>query len=86
MNRLLQSRAARSGGVDGSPWLQDEFLECYVHWRAACIAVRVSYDHWKDAEPDVERFAYAAHVAALDREERAADVYRECAHRIAPRG
>ena len=53
MNRLLQSRAARSGAVDGSPWLQDE---------------------------------YAAHVAALDREERAAGVYRECAHRIAPRG
>ena len=71
MNRIL------------SPWLQDEFVECYGRWREESISVRVSYDRWRDAEPDLEPLAYAAYVAALDREERAADVHRECADRIA---
>lgn len=68
-----------------SPWLEDEFVECYGRWRQERTDVHLSYDRWRDAEPDVERVAYAAYVAALDREERAADVYRECAHRIAAR-
>ena len=65
-----------------SPWLRDEFVECYGRWRAERTDVHLSYDRWRDSEPDVEPIAYAAYVAALDREERAAVVYRECADRI----
>ena len=68
-----------------SPWLEHEFVECYGRWREERSTVHVSYDRWRDAEPGVQRFAYAAYVAALDREQRAADVYRECADRFAQR-
>ena len=66
-----------------SPWLQDDFVEFYGPWREESATVRHSYDRWTDAEPDAEPFAYGAYVAALDREERAADLYRDCADRIA---
>ena len=81
MNRLLSSRTAQHR-VERSPWLHDEFVECYARWREESAAVRLSYEDWRDAEPDVEPLAYAVHVAALDREERAAVVYRQCADRI----
>jgi hypothetical protein len=85
MIRQLPSSTAASRPVDQSPWLQDEFVECYGRWREERTTVRFSYDRWRDAEPDIEPIAYAAYIAALDREERAADVYRECADRIAAR-
>lgn len=81
MNRLVSSRTAQ-GRVEKSPWLNDEFVECYARGREESAVVRLSYEDWREAEPDVEPLAYAVHVAALDREERAADVYRECADRI----
>jgi hypothetical protein len=68
-----------------SPWLHEEFVQSYGRWREESTAVRLSYDRWRDAEPDVEPSAFSAYVAALDREERAADVYRECADRITGR-
>ena len=85
MSPLLSSHTARTSTVDRSPWLEDEFVECYGRWRKERSAVRTSYDRWRDAETDVVPFAYAAYVAALDREQRAADVYRECAERFARR-
>ena len=69
--------------LGASPWLRDEFVECYGRWREERTDVRLSYDRWRDSEPDIEPIAYAAYLAALDREERAADVYRDCANRIA---
>jgi hypothetical protein len=72
-----------TSAADKSPWLQADFVEFYGCWREESAAVRHSYDRWTDAEPDAEPFAYAAYVAALDREERAAHVYRDCAERIA---
>jgi hypothetical protein len=81
VTRLLSSRTAHDR-VEQSPWLHEEFVQCYAHWREESAAVRLSYEDWRDAEPDVESLAYAVHVAALDREERAADVYRECSDRI----
>ena len=68
-----------------SPWLHEEFVESYGRWREESTAVRRSYDRWRHAEPDVVPFAHAAYLAALDREERAADLYRECADRITGR-
>ena len=46
--------------------------------------MRVTYDRWRHADRDAEQFAWAAYLAALDREERAAHTYRECAERFAP--
>jgi hypothetical protein len=85
MSPLLSSRTARTSTVDQSPWLEDEFVECYGRWRKERSAVHRSYDRWREAEPDVVPFAYEAYVAALDREQRAADVYRECAERFSRR-
>jgi hypothetical protein len=50
MNRLLSSGTAEGRAVGQSPWLQDEFIECYGRWREECTAVRLSYERWRDAE------------------------------------
>ena len=84
MKPLLSSFRARGTTPERSPWLEADFVECYGSWREEASAVRVSYDRWRDADRDVEAFAWAAYVAALDREERAAHAYRECADRFAP--
>jgi hypothetical protein len=83
MSRLLGSLSAEARPADQSPWLEDEFVACYASWRMESTSVRLAYEHWKDAEPSGESAAHAAYVAALDREERAADVYRDCARRVA---
>jgi hypothetical protein len=83
MSRLVASLRTKSRPSHRSPWLEDEFVECYARWRAASLAVRVWYDRWREADPDVGAPAYVAYVAALDYEEHAAAVYRECADRIA---
>ena len=51
----------------------------YLGWRNECSAVRIAYDRWRKADRDAEQFAWAAYLAALDREERAAHAYRRCA-------
>ena len=85
MSRLLASAGIQSSAADRSPWLESEFVECYARWREESAGVRLSYDRWRDAEPDIEPLAYAAYLAALDREARAADEYRDCADLIAAR-
>ena len=44
--------------------------------------MRIAYDHWRHADRDVEQFAWAAYVAALDREECAAHAYRKYGHAL----
>jgi hypothetical protein len=51
----------------------------YAGWREESRAVRITYERWRNADRDGEQFAWAAYVAALDREERAAHAYRKCA-------
>jgi hypothetical protein len=63
----------------------DALLEGYVRWREECAAVRRTYQGWVEADRSQRRLAYAGYVAALDREERAADAYAEqidCVSRI----
>jgi hypothetical protein len=60
----------------------DEFLESYELWRDRSAAVRIAYVRWTEAEPIGRAFAFAAYGAALDREERAAQVHRACAERL----
>ena len=69
-------------GEPTSPWLVDEFVEAYVRWREECAAVRGMYELWTGAETGDWALAFAAYGAAVDREERAAREYRDCADRI----
>jgi hypothetical protein len=55
----------------------DTVIEEYVRWREECVAVAKSYANWAFAAPGEDRLAFAAHVAAIDREEKAAAVYRQ---------
>jgi hypothetical protein len=68
-----------------SPWLVDEFVARYVGWRTESAAAREAYEDWASKEADDPCAAFAAYRAALDREELAAQAYRECAERIAGR-
>jgi hypothetical protein len=62
--------------------LADEAIETYVCWREACAAVERAYAGWQAAPRGERRLAHAAHVAALDREERAAQDHREAVERV----
>jgi hypothetical protein len=57
--------------------LVDLLLECYVCWREECQAVWLAHQSWADADRAELGLAYAAYLAALDREERAARAYAE---------
>jgi hypothetical protein len=53
----------------------DEAMDAYVEWREECIRVWDAYDHWRSAARGDTALAHPAYVAALDREERACEVY-----------
>jgi hypothetical protein len=61
----------------------DELLEAYVAWREECQAVWLADQLWIASDRGERRLAYAAYVAVLDREERAAGVYAEAVERVA---
>jgi hypothetical protein len=50
-------------------------LDAYVEWREACVAVQVAYGLWRSRRGSDRALAFYAYADALDREERAADVY-----------
>ena len=56
-------------------WISDAVDDGYVTWREESGAVAESYRSWNCADRDERWLAYAAYVAALDREERAATAY-----------
>ena len=63
MNMLSQKR------------LVDRLMEAYVSWREACLRVSEAYGSWvRETGPDATS-AFSSYIAALDREERAAEVY-----------
>jgi hypothetical protein len=68
-----------------SPWLVDEFVDSYVGWREESAAARNAYEAYAGHSGGDRALAFAVYQAALDREERAARVYQECAERIAGR-
>jgi hypothetical protein len=53
----------------------DELLERYVSWREECQAVTTAYRWWAYARRGERLLAYAGYLAALDREEVAANLY-----------
>jgi hypothetical protein len=64
------------------PVVADEFVEGYICWREECVAVESAYEQWRGIERRDRPVAYAAYLAALDREEHAALVFRDCAERV----
>jgi hypothetical protein len=67
-------------------WLReqliDEMLARYLDWRAEAEAVDAAYGFWSRAPQAEGALAFAAYGAAVDREERAATVYRSVIDRI----
>lgn len=51
--------------------------DAYAEWLAESLAVEHLYARWTDAGRGERRLAFAAYAAALEREERAAEVYAE---------
>ena len=71
-----KSRDASPSGQAHLIHLIDALIQHYVSWREECAAVASSYENWSRAERDDRALAFSAYVAALDREELAAESYR----------
>ena len=54
----------------------DALIDTYVAWREECTVLKRAYERWTGSERAERGLAYAAYRAALDREEKAATVYR----------
>ena len=64
--------------------LGDALIDLYVEWREECSAVQLAYERWREASKDDSEAAFAAYNAALDREERAGDVYAALIRQTTP--
>ena len=53
----------------------EDAMEAYAHWRQECMLVGDAYGRWAGAPAPDARLAFAAYVAALDREEQAEKLY-----------
>jgi hypothetical protein len=64
--------------IDG---VVDDLIQTYVAWREECTRVESAYCRWHAAHGAERRLAFAACLAALDGEDRAAAVYRALVER-----
>lgn len=64
--------------------LGDALIDLYVDWKEECSAVQFAYERWRRASRDERAGAFAAYNAALDREERASDVYAAVIRQATP--
>lgn len=69
MNKMSQKR------------LLDGLVEAYVNWREACLRVSDAYASWVSGAGVDAKSAFARYMAALDHEERAAEIYASLVHR-----
>jgi hypothetical protein len=60
----------------------DETMDAYVDWREECAHVWEAYRRWLSAAGADAVLAFRAYGAALDREERASEVYAELIGRL----
>jgi hypothetical protein len=63
--------------------LVDRMISAYVDWREACRLVHDAYRTWASATGPRAGGAFWRYTAALDAEERAAEVYASLVRRIA---
>jgi hypothetical protein len=64
----------------------DALIDSYVEWREECETVETAYERWTQSERSEHGLAYTAYRAALDREEKAAAIYRVAATRLVDAG
>jgi hypothetical protein len=62
--------------------LVDEAMDAYLDWREECFAVSDAYRGWAGAETTDAGLAFGVYTAALDREERASQVYAGLIRRV----
>ena len=62
--------------------LVDKMISAYVDWREACRLVHGAYRSWTSATGSRARIAFWRYTAALDAEERAAEVYANLIARV----
>jgi hypothetical protein len=62
--------------------LVDRMIGAYVDWREACRLVHDAYRSWTSATGSGTGVAFWRYTAALDAEERAADVYASLVRRV----
>jgi hypothetical protein len=55
----------------------DDAMDAYVEWREESAQVESAYRRWATAEPSDAALAFAAYVAALDREDRASTCFEQ---------
>jgi len=72
-----------SSAVTPPPELIDAVMDLYVTWREESAAVRATYANWSHAPADERALAFDNYVAALGREQLAADEYRRLVERVA---
>jgi hypothetical protein len=64
-------------GLQVRPDLVDRMIELYCEWRTSCAEVQARYERSWDASASDRTAAFAAYMAALDREQSACDSYAE---------
>jgi hypothetical protein len=57
------------------PKLIDDVMDAYIEWRHQSADVEAAYGRWTTAPSDDTALAFAAYLAALDREEIASRSY-----------
>jgi hypothetical protein len=70
MNKLSQQR------------LVDGLIDACVSWREACLQVKDAYGFWATERGQGATSAFGRYMAALDREEPAAEVYAGVVRRV----
>jgi hypothetical protein len=66
-----------------SPWqVMNDAVLAYTDWREECAEVWSAYRSWISTPSEHAWFAYADYLAALDREEVAANAYAELMERV----
>ena len=65
----------------GHKRLVDSLIDAYVTWREACLRVSDAYSSWATETGIVATLAFESYMAALDREESAAEVYARLVRR-----
>ena len=55
--------------------LVDRLLDAYLRWREACLQVSDAYASWATERGMGATVAFGSYLAALDREESAAEIY-----------
>lgn len=66
-----------NAGAHISPDLIDRMIELYCDWRTDCAEVRAAYERFRHASRTDRAGAFAAYIAALDREQAACESYAE---------